>query len=184
MPLTIGGVDLGKFAKSLTSLRSWYGAKRLWINGSAIDTATTVTVRLTRRNGNDTTNTITAVAEKKNVIEAAESASYMMYYLIANESSVPEAEAANKFKTGLKLLGQYISGRQPKQLEAAYTALRESRDANTALYEAYLYEGVALDLLERHAEAIKRFEYISASGADAKLKEKAQYNVALVVPHV
>lgn len=179
LPLTIGGIKLDSLGKAIVPLRSWFGAKRLWIRGSALADDSTVTVRLTRRNANDTTDTVTATAHKSKAAEAAESASFKMYYLIAKDSSVVEADGADKLREGLKLLAQYVSGRDPKQLEAAYEALRDARGDNPALDEAYLYEGVALDMMERHDEAVTRFEYIVSSDAGKEIKDKAKYNKAV-----
>lgn len=179
LPLSIGGIKLDSVGKAIVPLRSWFGARRLWIRGSASTNDSTVTVRLTRRNANDTTDTVTATAQKSKAAEAAESASFKMYYLIAKDSSVAEADGADKLRAGLKLLAQYVSGRDTKQLEAAYEALRDARSDNPALYEAYLYEGVALDMMERHDEAIIRFEYLIESDANEEIKDKAKYNKAV-----
>jgi tetratricopeptide (TPR) repeat protein len=63
----------------------------------------------------------------------------------------------------------------------AYQAFREARTRQDDFYEAYLYEGIALDLLSKHDEAIKRFEYLENEKrmTDRALREKAIYNQAI-----
>ncbi|HEV3467761.1 MAG TPA: hypothetical protein VG148_00455 [Pyrinomonadaceae bacterium] len=179
LPLTIGGVNVGALAKIIAPLRTWWGAKRLWVSGAATTTDSSVTVRLTRRKADDTTNTVSASAAKAKVNEAAEAASYMMYYMIATDSSPADADAANKLKDGMFLLAKYASGREPGQLEAAYEAFRSARAENPSLSEAYLYEGIALDLMERRDEAIQRFEHVAQTATSDTLREKANYNWAV-----
>lgn len=187
--LTVGAVSLSSVAKALTPIRNWLNAKRLWIKGSVAVVDSQVIVSLTRRNADDKTNTVTASTDKTKSKDAAEAASYKMYYLIATKGAlVSNAESSNKLREGLKLLGQYISGQgtqeaaeqRIQQLRAAYEAFRNVRNEDPSLNEAYLYEGIALDLLENHDEALRRFQYLTQStNIKQTLKDKASYNEAV-----
>jgi hypothetical protein len=178
----IGAVSLGGIAKAMTGLRSWLDAKLTWIKGTVTATDESITLRLTRRNANGTSVTVTAVADKKGIEELAEAATYMMYYSLAKESSLSEAEAANKLREGRKLLDRYVSEQDPKQLDAAFNVFRTVRIEKPDFNEVYLYEGIALDLLEQHDEALKRFHYLTVTLKDTASKdliEKATYNQAV-----
>src|SRR5262245_11846415 len=97
---------------------------------------------------------ITAVSETAKGEEdgaiAADVASYKMYYLIAKDTTPLKAEAAQTLRTGLTQLREYISGgkattpKKAEALQAAFQALQNARIENPDLYEAYLYEGIAL----------------------------------------
>jgi tetratricopeptide (TPR) repeat protein len=102
-----------------------------------------------------------------------------MYYLISKGTTVSDAELADKLRKGLDQLAQYVSGYDPKQLQAAYETFRSVIGEKPTYDEASLYEGVALDLLERHDEAISRFRYLAHNSDDPHLKEKAKYNEAV-----
>jgi hypothetical protein len=172
----IGVVSLGGLAKALTGLRSWLDAKLTWIKGTVTTTEHSITLRLTRRNANGTSVTVTAAGDKKKIEELAEAATYMMYYSLAKESSLSDAEAANKLREGRKLLDQYVSGQDPEKLEAAYNTFRNVRVEKPTLNEVYLYEGIALDLLEQHDEALKRFRYLKDklnNSSNEELRNKA-----------
>ncbi|MCI0487658.1 MAG: tetratricopeptide repeat protein [Blastocatellia bacterium] len=179
--LKVGTISIGGLAKAAGSIRNWFTAFWPSIGGTVIVSGEQVVVSLTRRTADGKTNTVTASAGKSESIYAAEAASFKMYYLIATETDVPKAEAANKLREGLNLLGQYLSGRTPGSLNAAYKAFREVQIENPAFDEAYLYEGITLDLLERHDEAVKRFHYLAQPGntSNEKLREKARYNEAV-----
>lgn len=180
--LQIGAVSLGGIAKALSGMRSWLDAKLTWIKGTVTATDESITLRLTRRNANGTSVTVTAFADKKGIEELAESATYMMYYSLAKESSLSNAEAANKLREGRKLLDRYVSEQDPKQLGAAFDVFRNVRIEKPDFNEAYLYEGIALDLLEQHEEALKRFRYLTDTVKDTANKdliEKATYNQAV-----
>jgi hypothetical protein len=180
LPLQFGGVSLGSLASAFGPLRRWFHATRPWIRGSALATDAQVIVRLTRRDASGTTLSVTASADKARFNEAAESASYMMYYLIANkEKDTADAGVANSLRVGLNLLRQYVNKRDPAKLSEAYEACRAARNENPGFEEAYLYEGIALDLLELHDEAIKRFHYLVENTANDELRERALSNEAI-----
>ncbi len=175
----IGGVTLGGIATAFKSLRSWNDAKLLWIKGTAIAADEQITVSLTRRKPDDTTSTISATASKSKIKDLADTVTYMMYYSLTKEASISETDAANKLREGMILLDQYVSGQDPKQLEVAYKVFRSLRIEKPSFYKAYLYEGIALDLLEQHDEAIKRFQYLKDNSSESDLVEKAKYNEAV-----
>ncbi|MCU1265563.1 MAG: hypothetical protein JWM21_1881 [Acidobacteria bacterium] len=184
--LTFGGVSLSGIANAGKGLRGWLNATRPSINGKAIQSGSELCVILTSRDSKGTTNTVTAsvpatatsslgalIFNLADIKSVAESASYKMFYLISKkESTVIEAEAVNKLREGMNLLSQYIYGQNPGQLETAYLAFRQARTMQADLYEAYLYEGITLDLMLQHDEAIKRFEYL-----EEKLKETGTKSV-------
>jgi hypothetical protein len=179
--LQIGGVTLGGVAKALLALRGWFDTKLLWIKGTVTVVDSLITLRLTRRNPDDKTFTVTACADETKISELAEAASYMMYYSLAKGASLSDTEASNKLREGKKLLDQYVSAQDPKQLEAAYDIFRTVRIERPSFDEVYLYEGIALDLLEQHEEAIKRFKYLKEKDQTSPpdLKDKAIYNEAV-----
>lgn len=179
LPLQVGAVSLGGLAQGLAPLRRWFHAKRPWVKGSVFATDSQVTVRLTQRNAGGTTTTVSSSADKARGVEAAESASYKMYYLIANRASAEEAGAANHLRLGLNLLKQYVYSRSPEKLTEAYQAFRAARNESPAFDEAYLFEGIALDLLEQHDEAIKRFSFLARHTEDDALRKKARHNEAI-----
>jgi tetratricopeptide (TPR) repeat protein len=179
LSLPVGAINIPAIGKSLGVAKNWFNAKRLSIIGTATLVEGLVVVRLTRIDPSDKSQTVTATADKKDVELAAEAASYKMYYLIAKESSVAQAEEANKLREGLNLLSQYQSGQGHARLEEALQAFQNVRQQLPDFYEAYLYEAIALDLLERHDEAIKRFEYLIQNAEDEQLLQKAKYNLAV-----
>jgi hypothetical protein len=177
--LQIGGVTLGGIAQAVSSLKTWFGTKVLWIKGTVIADEQMITVRLTRRKGDDTSFTVTASDEKTKANDAAEAVTYMMFYSLAKSSNLSDVEAANKLREGRDLLGQYVSGQDAKQLEAAYKVFRSVRVERPTFYEVYLYEGIALDLLEQHDEAVKRFQHLQEKSSNVELCNKAKYNEAV-----
>jgi tetratricopeptide (TPR) repeat protein len=61
----------------------------------------------------------------------------------------------------------------------AYHTIREVVQEKPTDDEACLFEGVALDLLERHDEASSRFAYLAENAEDETLRIKAKYNEAV-----
>ncbi|HSE18460.1 MAG TPA: tetratricopeptide repeat protein [Pyrinomonadaceae bacterium] len=179
LSLQLGAINIPAIGKALGVVRNWFNAKRLSIIGSATLVEGLLVVRLTRIDPSDKSQTVTATADKKDAELAAEAASYKMYYLIAKDSSVAQAEEANRLREGLKLLGEYQSGQGHARLEKALQAFQNVRQQLPDFYEAYLYEAIALDLLERHDEAIKRFQYLIQNAEDKELLQKAKYNLAV-----
>ncbi|MFY9622484.1 MAG: tetratricopeptide repeat protein [Pyrinomonadaceae bacterium] len=180
LPFEVHGISLASLVKVRTPFRNWFNSKRPWIKGMVFTVDSQVVVRLTVRYSDGRTNTVTSIADKGLASTAAESAAYKMYYLIAaNKPSVQDAEGAERLRNALDLLGPYVSGRKPENLQKAYEAFRDVRIENPELEEALLYEGIALDLLEKHDEAITLFDRLIESTSNTTLKGKAIYNRAV-----
>jgi hypothetical protein len=196
--LEFGGISLKGIAGAGRGIRGWFDSTCPSIKGKITQSSSGLTLRLTSLGPDGRTNTITAAVagttstsalgatvltfRQEDIRNAAEAASYQILYLIAMKGSTPiEAEAADKLREGLNLLGQSIYDQNPKQLVSAYDAFRLARTRHANLFEAYLYEGIALDLLQQHDEAIARFEYLEDDKrvADIGLREKAAYNRAI-----
>lgn len=196
--LEFGGISLKGIAGAGEGIRGWFNATCPSIKGKITQSTSGLTVRLTSLGPGGRDNTVTvAVAgttstsalggtaltfRQEDIRNVAEAASYQILYLISKEgSTVIEAEAADKLREGLNLLGQSIYDQKPEQLELAYDAFRLARTRCADLFEAYLYEGIALDLLQQHDEAIERFKYLEdvKRVADTGLREKAAYNRAI-----
>jgi predicted Zn-dependent protease len=181
LKLDIGAVSIGGIAKAAGSIRNWFTAPRPAISGSAVISGEQVLVRLTRRAADGKRNSVTASAEKAKSVDAAESASFKMYYLLATDTNVSEAESANKLRVGMSLLREYLLGRSPETLKAAYETFRDVHIESPGFSEAYLYEGITLDLLERHDDAIRTFKYLADlhNNVSEHLRKKARYNEAV-----
>jgi Skp family chaperone for outer membrane proteins len=179
--LKIGAVSLGGIAKAVGSFRNWFIALRPSITGSVAISGDQVVVRLTRLTADAKRNSVTASAEKTKSLDAAEAASFKMYYLIASNTSVSEAESANKLREGMSLLRDYLFGRGPEKLNKAYETFRDVHMENPTFHEAYLYEGIALDLMERHDDAETTFHFLADPNTTQNdvLRLKAQYNEAV-----
>jgi tetratricopeptide (TPR) repeat protein len=177
--LQIGTVNVGGAAKLISAIRSWFNALKPSISGIAFTKDTQIVVHLLKRSANSDTSLATGVSDAAHPEKAAESATFKMYYLIAKNTTVPDAELANKVREGLNQLSQYVSGRDPNQLQAAYETFRDVVQEKPTHEEASLYEGIALDLLERHEEAISRFEYLAKNADDKIIRHQATYNAAV-----
>ncbi len=182
LQLKVGSIEIGALARLLRELSKWFNAKRPAISGLAYaPRAGRVTVRLTRyaAEGNIVTVSATSAgsAEVEAARDAAEKAAYKMYYLLAMPTwSDKDAEAAATLSDGLNLLKRYLTG-DKDSLQPALRAFQTFRNAQPDLLEAFLYEGIALDLLERHEEALARFTYVSGSPqATPGQRDKALYN--------
>ncbi len=183
--LQIGAVNIGAFAKVLVALRKWINTSRSHITGRVITSESQVTVYLTRRSASGKTNLVSATCDGAVNVNAdstvAKAASYKMYYLIAKEQtkkeiSIAEADAAEKLSEGLEQLRRYIYDQYTEGPQKAYEIFSHIRSEQPMLRVAYLYEGIALDLMERHDEAISRFDYLAEDDSDKQLKDKALYN--------
>jgi hypothetical protein len=92
-----------------------------------------------------------------------------------------EADAANSLREGLNLLWQHVSTEESGKLSSANKAFHESRTRSNDCCQAYLFEGITLDLLSQHDEAIERFEYLEVEERhrDESLRQQAKYNKAI-----
>ena len=187
--LQIGTVNVGAFAKGLLVVNKWINARRSHIAGRVVTSGTQVTVNLTRRRADGKSSLVSASCDGAGGADAgliaANAASYQMYYLIAKEQtqkdvdtavSVAEAEVVEKMREGLEELRRYIYEQYTEGPQKAYEVFSHIRGEQPTLEIAYLYEGIALDLMERHDEAISRFDYLASLTEDDQLKAKAIYN--------
>jgi hypothetical protein len=177
----IGTVNLGVFARLADTVGRWLRSTRDSIGVLVLSADPHVVVRLTCRGGAGKIFTVSAsgvLTELATCTEAVRSATYQMYYLIANKVSIPEAEAADRLRSGLERLRGYLGTRDPAKLKEAYETFREVRGVQPDLQEAYLYEGIALDLLERHDEAEALFDFMLRH-SEGSLRQKALYNRAI-----
>jgi tetratricopeptide (TPR) repeat protein len=187
--LQIGTVNVGAFAKALLVFNKWINARRSHITGRVVTSGTQVTVHLTRRNADGKSSLVSASCDGAGGVDAgviaANAASYKMYYLIAREQTQKdvdtarlgaEAEAVEKMRQGLEQLRRYIYEQYSEGPQMAYEIFSHIRGEQPTLAIAYLYEGIALDLMERHDEAISRFNYLGHLTSDDQLKAKAIYN--------
>lgn len=100
----------------------------------------------------------------------AEEVSFKMLYALSGRTGA-ELESANNLRLGLKQLRLYVgtdaadreasASARPStdHLKRAIRRFKKSRRLKPSLVDAYVYEGIALDLLEEHATAIDRFRY-------------------------
>lgn len=179
LQLQIGTVNVGAVAKVFAAFREWTRALQPSITGAAFTRDSQIVVHLVRRSASNTSAPAVVEGDAAGLQRAAEAASYKMYYLIAKQTTVSEADLANKLREGLEELSQYVSGRDPKQLQTAYATFRAVVQEKPTHEQASLYEAVALDLLERHDEAISRFTYLANNADDPDLRTKAKYNEAV-----
>lgn len=182
LELKVGTISVGGLAKAAGSIRNWFTAPRPSISGTAALSGDQVVVRLTRQTTDGKKNSVTASADKAKSVDAAEAASFKMYYLIATDTNVSQAESANKLREGMGLLREYfLFGRSPEKLTAAHETFRDVHIENPAFNEVYLYEGITLDLQERHDEAIKMFQYLAdpRNTSSETLRKKARFNEAV-----
>lgn len=184
LDLQIHGIKVGAIAKAWRSAQRWFDEARPWIAGIAFLTDSQVVLRLTAHNAGGR-RSVSVSANKAQgmdgVATAAEAVTYKMYYLIATQSTTSDAEISERLRGGLDLLGQYVSRKNSEVLRQAYEVFQAIRSERPAFDEVYLYEGIALDLMERHDDAISRFHYLAQpqNTDDANLRERASYNEAI-----
>ncbi len=175
-----GQVSLGALAKAFEALRSQAMRLRPAINISASTLDQQIIVQLTRK-ARDGKIRLTASAGPKTVEgagAAAASASFKMYYLLANDTSLAQAEAADKLRIGLEHLRRYAGGRDPAALKLANETISAVLAEIPGFDEARLYLGVVLDLQERHDEAEGAFRFLRDHG-EADVRLRATYNLAV-----
>jgi tetratricopeptide (TPR) repeat protein len=95
----------------------------------------------------------------------------VLYSLADPETLQAGADSAEKVRSGLRELRSYVVSdvrdagddgiREPptEYLKRAIACFRSARRSDPSYIDAYVYEGVASDLLEDHQGAIERFEY-------------------------
>lgn len=138
--------------------------------------------------------TVSAIADGKdeNAVQlASDEVAYKMLYALSSGSSQKVTDA-NEFRKGLKLLNDYLSVTPRRDgshhwydlygAKEIFESIRKTRPDNL---EAHLYEGIALDLMERHEDAAAHFDHVklltnkSADTTDKKLNSQAAYNGAV-----
>jgi tetratricopeptide (TPR) repeat protein len=187
LQIRIGAVDVGTLAKFFQGLLQWFksGVPRVSGSAFAIQPGTPrVLVRLTGRGPDGNSRTVAAsvdvAADPDAARAAAERAAFKMYYLIAMpKADETAANGAESLRDGLGFLQNYVDGQDASKLTLALDKFQAVRTALHEFWDAYLYEGVTLDLLERHDEAILRFEYVERKSKDPVLRQKAKYNRAV-----
>jgi tetratricopeptide (TPR) repeat protein len=187
LQIHVGAVDVGALVKFFQGLQQWFKSDLPRVSGSAfmIQAATPqVFVRLTGRGPDGNSRTVAAsvdvAADPDAARAAAERAAFKMYYLIAMPTAdEAAANGAESLRDGLGFLQSYVDGQDATKLTQALDKFQAVRTSLRDLWDAYLYEGVTLDLLERHDDAILRFEYVERNAKDAVLRQKAKYNRAV-----
>jgi tetratricopeptide (TPR) repeat protein len=112
----------------------------------------------------------------------------MLYALEKKDANA--GERANELRLGLEKLREYLAGIQPDDrspsatLEEARKVFEHVRKAQPDSFDAYMYEGIALDLLERHEDAIATFAYARSLATghqqeDKIRRQRATYNEAV-----
>jgi tetratricopeptide (TPR) repeat protein len=208
--LTVGGFDIGAVASLFAVMRRWFVWRRE-IRGTIylvdkrvcahlhatyfepVDDPTARGRGCRRTPGTERSCVVSAYAnsDAPDAIRAVvEEVTFKMLYALSTKQ--PSAgEHANDLRLGLQSLRKYLSGTEeqgcmPNQtLEEARQRFERVRKADPDSLEAYLYEGVALDLLERHLEAISTFNYVkqltapNAQKPNPTLHLRARYNEAV-----
>ncbi|WP_257164782.1 lipopolysaccharide assembly protein LapB [Bradyrhizobium sp. SRS-191] len=200
--LTIWGVNLGSLSRAFTAIFRWMVPQPTEVLGTVyVDGNKRICARLTaplperNRNlyaGRQRARMVTVSATGEGQSEEAlrrvsEEVTYKMLYALAREGDVGVAEFANDLRTGLEGLKSYLSASSPKNGPSPWSRLEEARDifetvrkARPELLEAHIFEGIALDLLERHDDAAAHFDHVERETPnDAALHEKAAYNSAV-----
>ena len=190
VPLTIGGVKVGSVAKIFGPLSRWLKAGRQEIRGIAYSANERLIARLTAQYSVDRVVTVTASSEKTAPDAAravADELAFKMLYTIASDGDTRVGGLATDLRDGLTLLESYVSGTQSESgerpwenLEKAQEMFERVRKASPESLEAHLYEGIALDLLERHEEAIGHFAHVKEKAKDdEETYHRAAYNEAI-----
>ena len=184
--LKMGEVELGGLARFLGRLGSWWRCDRPFITGlvrTVPGEPQKTIIQLSCYIGHRISTVSSSESQGKSPEACAEEVAFKMYYLISSpEATQSDAEGAEALREGLIALQQYVRDRQPSPLRSALelfaTAKKELPEP--LVYDAYLYEGVTLDLLERHQEAILRFEKILRdTPVEGPISQKALYNKAV-----
>ena len=195
--ITIAGVEIGALASLGAPLRRWFWPRQE-IRGTVylLDKRVCAHLRASYRAKWWQTPrrplVVSAFADKDSpdcVRTVAEEVTYKMLYAL--EKMDPDAgERANELRLGLEKLRGYLAGTQPADgtpsstLEQARQAFEGVRKAQPDSFYAYMYEGIALDLLERHEDAIAMFRHagtLKTGGQeeDQARSQRAKYNEAV-----
>jgi tetratricopeptide (TPR) repeat protein len=199
----IGGTSVNVLVRSAKAFARWWFPQPTEIQGLAYEDGdqrlcARLSVRLPesgfalfsgrqRPHSNILTVSATAAGTGEEAVQAAaKEVSFKMLYAIAKGGTAP-AQLANDLRVGLDELRAYLAaGDAPlSKLEGSRAAFERVRKADPEFLEAHLYEGIALDLLERHEEAAAHFAHVKGLTQNAAvteqkvLHEQAQYNEAV-----
>lgn len=186
--LTLSGVNVGAAAGVFKALENWWKASDNVISGVAdISGEKQLTLRLTARSTAGKPIAVEAAApcaDSRATRLCVEGATFKMLYAIQQDGDVEGAERADLLRQGMLKLRTYVNGGDPahdplKELRGSVEAFAGVRAAWPASLEAHLYEGIALDLLEAHREAIEHFQYVRENSTDPAMSQKALYNEAV-----
>jgi tetratricopeptide (TPR) repeat protein len=197
--LKIAGASVNMVARACTAFLRWWVPHPTEIKGFVYQDPTgqlsvRLTVRLpqrcwTRRQLPRPSLTVSASAANsgEDSLQAiSKEVTFKMLYALA-KGEVQSAQLANDVRVGLDELRSYLNAADAPiaRLEKSRATFARVRTADPEFLEARLYEGIALDLLERHEEAAAQFAYVKAQTKDASnsdqklLHEQAQYNEAV-----
>jgi tetratricopeptide (TPR) repeat protein len=194
----IGGTSVNVLVRSVTTFWRWWFPQATEIQGLAyVDDDKRLCARLSVRlakhcfakSSRSNILTVSATAEgtgEDAVRSVTKEVTFKMLYAIAKGSAAP-ADVANDLRLGLDELRAYLAASETPlpMLERSRATFERVRKTDPEFLEAHLYEGIALDLLERHDEAAAHFAYVKALTQSStiderkKLHEQAQYNEAV-----
>ena len=182
---TLRGVQLDVIARMFSFVPEWFRATQPWVRGTVRLTDEHLRVVLTCRRFSGRVASVVHVARKdaepSEIAAMVESVTFKMYHVISKDASSAEADQVDELRRGLKRLEAYAEGAAPAAdlLEAAreFEGVRRRRPGDLL---AGLYQGIALDLAERHDEAITLFRTVSRAPAAAwDIRASATYNEAV-----
>jgi tetratricopeptide (TPR) repeat protein len=171
--LTIAGINVSSALRVLPAISRWWFPQPIAISGVAyVDDAGRVCARLTTRRsfaptdrGALAVSAVTEGSDENAVRLVAKEVTFKMLYALSPHGPGGGA-TANELRKGLGLLKGYLEGTVHDkitpwaQLERARSVFEEVRAARPESLEAHLYEGIALDLLERHEDAAAHFDHV------------------------
>ena len=179
-PTSMGPVTVGFVAKVFGLLQRWFDPGYRQIQGNVyLLKDKWLTARLTARylpegGARERVRDVTVVATAEQdspraATEVAKEVAFKMLYSIASPQGTDRSEQADQLREGLVKLSSYLAGPQPNQATKPWRDLHAARDLFAAVrvswpdsLEAHLYEGMALDLLEHHEQAIQHFQHVKS----------------------
>lgn len=205
----VGGVSVGALSKLFEDVRKWFWPRTREIRGVAyVGADGNLCIRLTAECPEQKKNievsdedelssssansfrksrtiTVSAVADgidERAVQIAANEVAYKMLYALTT-GSAQKVSDVNEFRTGLKLLHDYLSA-SPRQdgtdhwndLSGAKEIFERIRKTRPNNLEAHLYEGIALDLMERHEDAAAHFDHVKLLTDKSRKKDEKRLN--------
>jgi tetratricopeptide (TPR) repeat protein len=207
--LVVWGVNLGSLWRAVTAIVRWMTPQPMEVAGTIyLDGEKRLCARLTapllKHNMNGAakalpkTRPVVAVSavgdseSEEGLRRVSEEVTYKMLYALTRGGDVDQAESANELRGGLEDLRAYLSASIPNEgpspwgrLEHAREIFEGVRKAHPEMLEAHIFEGIALDLLERHEDAAAHFGHVERETADLTsnvmqdLHKKAIYNGAV-----